>query len=315
MKTLREAMEDYLTMRRNLGYKLKLAGIGLTSFVGFLEERRFDWITISLALEWAQQPTHVDRNQWAKRLSYVRGFARYCSAIDPRTEVPPSDLLPYRPNRATPYLYSLEEIQALLQAALSMPPASGLNRYSYYCIFGLLAVSGMRISEVLKLKLADVDLENGILTVNGTKFGKSRLVPLHPSTIDVLMDYTNRRHQFLKGISSSYFFVSRSGNKLMDQHVERAFLRISRRIGLRLPESKSGPRLHDFRHRFAIETLLRWYRSGEDAERRLPVLSTYLGHVSIENTYWYLTACPELMGTAVERLETRWRQNDDEIRS
>jgi integrase/recombinase XerD len=306
MNTLREAVTDYLAMRRNLGYKLKLAGTDLLSFVEFMEKQNASWITIPLALEWAQQPTLMEPSGWAKRLGYVRGFARHRSATDPRTEIPSSQLLPYRANRANPYLYSPTEIQALLTAALNIPPASALARHTYYCLFGLLAVSGMRISEILNLKLDEVDLENGILTINGTKFGKSRLVPLHETTREVLRSYKVRRQQFFQGFSSEFFFVSRTGTRLRDQHVERTFLRLSRRIGLRAPEAKSGPRLQDFRHRFAIETLLRWYRGGEDSERLLPLLSTYLGHVDVKSTYWYLTACPELMGEAVKRLERRW---------
>lgn len=308
MNTLREALTGYLAMRRNLGYKLELAGIGLASFVSFMEAQDAYWITIKLALEWAQQPTHTQPSQWARRLGYVRGFARYRSAADSRTEIPSSDLLPYRPKRANPYLYTHDEIQALLAAALNTLSPSGIGRFTYYCIFGLLAVSGLRISEVLNLKVDEVDLDDGVLTINGAKFGKSRLVPLHDSTRHVLHDYKLRRDDFLRGRSSLYFFISRAGTRVLDPNVERTFLRLSRRIGLRSPESKTGPRLHDFRHRYAIETMLSWYRSGEDVESRLPVLSTYLGHVCVANTYWYLTACPELLGEAVKLLERRWEE-------
>jgi integrase/recombinase XerD len=306
MNTLREAVTDYLAMRRNLGYKLELAGIGLASFVSFMEKEGADWITVRLALNWAQQPALMEPSGWAKRLGYVRGFAAYRSATDPRTEIPSSDLLPHRPKRANPYLYTQVEIQALLTAALNIPPASGLGRYTYYCLFGLLAVSGMRLGEVLNLKEDEVDLHNGVLTINGTKFGKSRLVPLHESTQLALRDYKCRRDALLKERSASHFFISRTGNRVLDQHVERTFLRLSRKIGLRSPEAKTGPRIHDLRHRFAIETMLSWYRRGEEVERRLPLLSTYLGHVCVANTYWYLTTCPELMGEAVKRLEQRW---------
>ncbi|HIA54794.1 MAG TPA: integrase [Candidatus Melainabacteria bacterium] len=306
MNTLREAATDYIAMRRNLGYKLKPAGIGLSSFVEFMEKKGAAWITTRLALEWAQNPAHIQPSGWAQRLGWVRGFARYRSAMDGRTEIPPSHLLPYRPSRANPHLYTQKEIQSLLTAALNIPQAHGLSRFTYYCLFGLLAVSGMRISEVLNLRVDEVDLENGVLTINGAKFGKSRLIPLHGSTKEVLRDYKLRRDTFLKGRPSAFFFISRAGNKLLVRIVEAQFLRLSRRIGLRSPKDESGPRIHDFRHCFAIDTLLRWYRSGKDAEQRLPLLSTYLGHVNVANTYWYLTACPELLGEAVKRLERRW---------
>jgi integrase/recombinase XerD len=306
MNTLREAVEDYLTMRRGLGFKLRCDGQRLLDFVSFLEERGATSITTSLALEWAQQPSSAQPVTWAQRLRYVRGFARYRSATDPQTEIPSSKLLPYRPERARPYLYTDQEIEHLLNAALKLPPADGLRRWIYHALLGLLAVSGLRISEAIGLKLEDVDLSEGILTVRGAKLGKSRLVPLHASTLQVLANYKLRRADFLAGRSASHFFISQRGNHLDTGDVHRTFYLLSRQIGLRDPDSSSGPRLHDFRHRFAVETLLQWYRAGEDVERRLPVLSTYLGHVHVSDTYWYLTACPELMGLAVKRLEHRW---------
>jgi integrase/recombinase XerD len=308
MNTLRESVADYLTMRRGLGFKLSEAGKGLLDFISFLEQRGATSITTSLALEWAQQPSSAQPAEWARRLSMVRCFARYRSAIDPQTEIPSPKLLPYRPKRARPYLYTDQEIEQLLAAALRLPPADGLRRWIYHALLGLLAVSGLRISEAIGLKLEDVDLSEGLLTVRGAKLGKSRLVPLHASTRQVLANYKSRRDDFLAGRSASYFFISQRGNHLDLGEVHRTFYLLSRQIGLRDPDSSSGPRLHDFRHRFAVETLLRWYRAGEDVERRLPVLSTYLGHVHISDTYWYLTACPELMGLAVKRLERRWEE-------
>jgi len=306
MNTLRAAIEDYLTMRRGLGFKLCRAGKGLLDFASFLEERGATYITTSLALEWAQQPELAQPAEWAQRLSYVRGFARYRSAIDPRTEVPSSRLLPYRPRRARPYFYTDEEIGRLLAAALKLPPADGLWGWTYHALLGLLVVSGLRISEAIGLKLEDVDVREGVLTVRGAKLGKSRLVPVHVSTREALANYKLRRDDFLAGRPAPYFFISKRGYRLDGANVRRTFYQLSRQIGLRGPDSRSGPRLHDFRHRFAVETLLNWYRAGDDVERRLPVLSTYLGHVHVSDTYWYLTACPELMGLAVERLEQRW---------
>jgi integrase/recombinase XerD len=306
MKTLRESVEDYLTMRRGLGFKLDCDGKRLLNFVSFLEERGATCITTALALEWAQQPPSAQPVTWAQRLRQVRVFARYRSATDSQTEIPSSSLLPFRSRRAHPYLYTDQEIEQLLNVALKLPPADGLRCWIYHALLGLLAVSGLRISEAIGLKLEDVDLSEGILTVRGAKFGKSRLVPLHASTRQVLADYKLRRADFLAGQPASYFFISRRGNHLDTGDVHRTFYLLSRQIGLRDPDSSSGPRLHDFRHRFTIETLLRWYRAGEDVECRLPILSTYLGHVHISDTYWYLTACPELMGLAVKRLEHRW---------
>jgi len=217
-------------------------------------------------------------------------------------------LLPHRTKRARPYLYSAEEIERLLDSALKLPPRTGLRPWTYHCLLGLLAVAGLRLGEALRLETRDVDLREGVLTVRGTKFGKSRLVPIDPSTCEVLAQYRERRDRFLAGRRSDFFLVSGRGNHLDTGEVHRIFYALSRQLGLRLPGASHGPRLHDFRHRFAVETLLRWYRNGEDIERRMLVLATYLGHVHIDDTYWYLSAHPELMGAAVARLERRWEE-------
>jgi integrase len=308
MTRLRKAVHEYIEMRRRLGFKLHDAQIGLLKFVSFLGQHNASHITIALAMQWAQENPSARPFEWARRLSFVRGFARHWSATDPRTEVPPWGLLPHRPRRARPYLYSENEIQLLLEAALQLPSLRGLPSKTYYCLLGLLSVTGLRISEALHMRSEDVDLTEGVLTIRGTKFGKSRLVPIHASTQKVLSSYATDRDRFLAGRPASFFFASRRGTQLEPSRVRRTFYTLSRRTGLRGTSASHGPRLHDFRHRFAIQTLVQWYRSGEDAERRLPILSTYLGHVHVSDTYWYLTACPELMGLAVKRLEKRWEE-------
>jgi integrase len=307
MTSLQRAAREYLALRRSLGFKLDKAGKVLLAFVTFMEQRRASFITCQLALTWAQQPMAVQPPEWAYRLSVVRGFARHRSATDPRTEVPPNGLLPYRPKRARPYLYSSEEIRDLLRAARALPSKDRLRPWTYYCLFGLLSVTGLRISEARGLEMQDVDLQAGILTIRGAKFGKSRLVPLHASTCRVLKDYLARRAQlWADRVVSPYLFVSCRGHRLDGGDIRRTFYALSRQIGLRGPGDRHGPRLHDLRHRFAVMTLLRWYRAGEDADRRLPILSAYLGHVHVSDTYWYLTAWPELMREAMGRLERCW---------
>lgn len=306
MTTIEQSIQDYLALRRSLGFKLRDAGLCLVKFAAFLEARGAQHITTSLALEWVQQCSSAQPATWAQRLGYVRGFARYHRANDPQTEILPPGLLPFRPHRARPYLYSDEEIEGLLRGALDLPLAGGLRPWTYHCLLGLLSVTGLRIGEAIRLKAEDVDLPDGVLSIRGTKFGKSRLVPIARSTQAVLEDYRVRRERFLAGRAASAFFITGSGHHLDIGDIHRTFYRLSRQIGLRGASASHGPRLHDFRHRFAVQTLLRWYRSGEDVERRLPVLSTYLGHVHVADTYWYLTACPELMGLAVARLEQRW---------
>ena len=294
-------------MRRSLGYRLQSAGTGLLDFVSFMEHHRASYITHSLALAWAKQPSGVQPAEWARRLSHVRVFARHRSATDPRTQIPPAGLLPYRPKWAQPYIYSDEEIRDLLRAALKLPDNGGLRPWTYHCLFGLLSVSGLRVGEAQNLELPDVDLQAGVLTIRGAKFGKSRLVTLHASTRKVLADYVARRERaWAKRPVSSYLFVSGWGNRLDGGDIRRTFYALSRQIGLRGPSDSRGPRLHDMRHAFASKALLSWYNAGENAERRLPILSAYLGHVHWSDTFWYLSAMPELMHEAMSRLERRW---------
>ena len=304
MTDLRSALERYLSMRQGLGYKYRHQARRLADFVSFMETRGATSITTKLAVTWATLPP--DRHaSWALRLTDVRGLARHVANIDPRTQVPPAGILPGL-KRAKPYVYSDVEIRALLTAALALPPADGLRRWTYHCLFGLIAVTGMRLSEAIGLQSDDVDLYNGVLTVRQTKFGKSRLVPLHPTTGAALRRYAERRDAHLGSRCGPHFFVAERGGRLLHQYVHRVFWQLSRQIGLRRPGDHSGPRVHDFRHRFAIQALLGWYRQGTDVEQQLPVLSTYLGHACVRDTYRYLSACPELMQEAARRLDRRW---------
>jgi len=310
MTTLRRAVQEYVRMRRDLGFKLREPGKGLLDFVRFMEQHRTSYITQALALTWAQQPSNVQPAHWAQRLSFVRGFARYRSATDPRTEIPAPGLLPFQPKRARPYLYSAAEVRGLLRATLTMPcryERGTLRPWVYYALFGLLSVSGLRVSEAQNLELRDVDLKAAVLTIRGAKFGKTRLVPLHASTCHVLAEYLRRRtRHWRQRPVSSHVFVSSWGNRLDGGDIRRTFYAVSRQIGLRGPSDHHGPRLHDLRHRFATHTLVRWYRSNQDPERKLPILSAYLGHVHVGDTQWYLSGSPELMREAMCRLEHRW---------
>lgn len=306
MNTLNQAIGEYLAMRRALGFTLKDTEARLRQFAAFMADRTACTVTVALALEWATTPKTTPPAESAARLTAVRCFARHRSAIDPRTEIPPWELLPHRPKRARPYLYSEQEIKSLLAAALALPQTVPLRPWTYHALLGLLSVSGLRVSEALNLKREDADLHQGLLTIRAAKFGKSRLVPLHASTTAVLTDYLARRDRLLPCCRSSHVFVSGRGRRLDGGDVRRTFYRLSRQVGLRGPTDRHGPRLHDFRHRFATNTLLQWYLAGEDIERQLPVLSTYLGHVHVSDTYWYLSAYPQLLGEATRRLEQRW---------
>ena len=304
MTALHSALQRYLNMRKGFGFKYQHQTRRLTAFVSFMDKCKATTITTKLAMEWATLPAGRHAS-WALRLTDVRGFARHIASFDPKTEVPAVGLLPGL-KRAKPYVYSDEEVSALLAAALSLPPAGALRRWTYHCLFGLIAVTGMRLSEAIGLECDDVDLDAGGLTIRLTKFGKSRLVPLHPTTSTALRDYAQRRDTHLPTRRTSHFFVAERGGPLLHQYVHRVFWRLSREIGLRRPGDHAGPRVHDFRHRFAIRTLLGWYREGIDVEKQLPSLSTYLGHTCVRDTYWYLSACPELMQEATRLLDRRW---------
>jgi integrase len=308
MSTLRTLLQDYLSMRRALGYKLRSDGASLLSFVSFMEQEQAEFISTSKALAWATLPKSAQKGRWSARLCYVRGFASYCRAFDPRTEVPPTGLLPIHYQRSTPFFFSDDHIHQLLQASLQICPSSPFVGKTYYCLFGLLSVSGLRISEALGLALDNVDLEEGILSIYSSKFGKSRLIPLHSSTVDVLADYRVCREQFLAGRQVPYWFINGEAKRLSYDAVRDTFLRLLEGIDLCASSGNRKPHLHDLRHRFAVVTLLQWYRAKENVEQKLPILSTYLGHVEIRDTYWYLSAFPELMEIAAARLDQRWEQ-------
>jgi integrase/recombinase XerD len=242
MKPLTKAIQDYLALRRNLGFKLRDAGMVLAKFASFMEQQNAERITTQLALDWAQQPSNAQPALWAQRLSYVRCFARHHIASDPKTEVPPPGLLPFRPVRAHLYLYSIEEVQLLLNAALNLSPTIELRRWTFHAQLGLLSVTGLPVGEALRLRFADVDLDNGVLTVRGTKFGKSPLVPIHASTQDVLASYETRRARLLDNCDAAHFFVTQSGHQLDGGDVRRTFYRLSRQIGLR--EMRRGAHCH-----------------------------------------------------------------------
>ena len=308
MSTLREDSEQYLRLRRELGYKLREPAGLLRHFVAFAEREGADHVSTDLALRWAQQPLGAQPATWAGRLGVVRRFAVWLSAKDRRTEVPPAGLLACRYRRKRPYLYSDKEIENIVLAAGQLPSAAGLKGRTFATIFGLLAVTGLRVSEALALDRQDVDLEEGVLRIRRTKFGKSRLVAVHESTREALSDYARQRERVVQRPATAAFFLSERGRRVTEWAARYNFAKVSREVGLRAVTTNCrhgrGPRLHDMRHRFAICTLLGWYRAGIDVEREIPKLATYLGHVHVNETYWYLEAVPELLELATRRLES-----------
>ncbi|HEV8559138.1 MAG TPA: tyrosine-type recombinase/integrase [Actinophytocola sp.] len=301
MSTLRTAMVDYLALRRSLGYKLERAGRLLAEFVTFAETRGADHVTVELALCWAISTSNPRSNWRAQRLGVLRGFARYLQAHNPNTEVPPRALIPRGPGRPTPFLYSPADITALMAAAGQR--YSPLRAATLETLIGLLAVTGLRVAEAIRLDRGDVDVASGLLTVRTSKFGKSRLVPLHPSTVTALKDYARLRDRFYPHPHTPGFFISTTGTRLRAGNLRAVFaeLRGHAAVG---PRSGRRPRLGDLRHSMAMTTLLRWYADGENVQALLPLLSAYLGHVNPRSTYWYLSAAPELLAAASGRVET-----------
>jgi integrase len=297
----RRALTDYLRVRRALGFKLKREGRLLPDFVGYLEKRSAVSLTTVAAITWATQPRDARGNWWRKRLVVVRGFAKYMQTIDRRTEVPSLDHLPaHQGIRSTPYVYSSADITALLSASDTL--RAPLRIETYRTLLGLVAVTGMRVGEAIALDDRDFDCRRGVVVIRKTKFDKSREVALHDSTVKALARYQRLRNRLIPRRRGSSLFVSLVGSRLFYQNVHETFLKLVYAAGLgeRRPRR---PNIHDLRHTFAIRTVLDWYRDEVDVEARLPLLSTYLGHIGPSSTYWYLTAVPELLEAATIRLE------------
>ncbi|MCA1699602.1 MAG: tyrosine-type recombinase/integrase [Actinobacteria bacterium] len=301
MSSLRDRVDDYLRMRRTLGYKLESAGLHLNSFISYLEAIGAETVTIENAVAWATS-AGTDPSYWAQRLSVVRQFTRHLQTIDPACEVPPARLLPYRAPRAIPYLYEPEEIAALMDAADALQPP--LLAANYQTLIGLLSVTGLRLGETIRLNRSDLDTRHQLLRILDSKFGKSREVALHETTIDALAEYARLRDRRFPQPRCEALLVSLRGTRLRKNCIHDMFARLVRTAGLEPRSPGCRPRLHDFRHGFAVRTLLEWYRDGVDVQARLPLLSTHMGHVNPASTFYYLTAAPELLALAAERLDS-----------
>lgn len=300
MTALRKAVEQYLRVRRALGFKLEREGQLLPEFASFVKRHGSAYVTTHLSVRWAMKPQNASAGWWQHRLTMVRAFAKYLAAIDPRTEIAPRESIPRpAPRRSQPYIYSRSDVSALMEAAGKV---RGLKGATYTTLLGLLSATGMRVGEALALDRSDVDWHQGLLVVRNAKFGKSRQVVLHPSTIQALRRYARTRDRALPHPRSPSFLLSLAGTRLIYANVQCCFRCLVRMAGL--PNQRPHrPRIHDLRHTFAITTLVDWYRAGVDVEPRLAALSTYLGHVCPSNTYWYLTATPELLKLASSRFE------------
>lgn len=298
---LRAELADYLALRRALGYRLARPEKLLGQFLDHLERAGESRITMQTALDWARLPNNGGSNWWAYRLSAVRGFATYLHVLNSAHEVPAAELLPHRPRRASPYLYSDADIAALIAATASL--RTPLRRATFAALIGLLAVTGMRVGEAIALDRGDVNLAAGRLVVRHGKFGKARELALHPTTVDALRRYQRLRDRSAPATGTSAVFVSTAGTRLIYCNVHNTFHRLVRLTGLTPRSPSCRPRIHDLRHSFAVAAMLDAYAAGQDGQTRLTLLSTWLGHVHPGSTFWYLSASPELMAVAGQRLE------------
>jgi integrase len=301
MSMLRAALEDYLRIRRRLGFAMPQDGRLLEGFVEFLERAGAQRITTDLALAWARIPVNAHPHTWRQRLTVARGFARHLATIDPASEVPSIDLLPGHRPRIAPYIYSNEEIASLMAAARELKPPLRAARHE--TLIGLLAVTGMRPGEALALDRQDLDLTRGVVHVRAGKQNKQREVPLHGSTVSALRAYAGQRDARFPSASTPAFFISARGRRMARAELNQTFTRLIGEVGLEGRGARARPRPHDLRHAFAVHTLLDWYRTGEDVDRRMPLLSTFLGHADPASTYWYLEAVPELLELIGRRLQ------------
>jgi integrase/recombinase XerD len=300
MSSLREALADYLQIRRRLGFEMPQDGRLLEGFVEFLERAGAERITTELALKWARLPVHAHPHTWRQRLGVARWFARYLATIDPASEVPSKDLLPGHRPRIAPYIYTDGEIAALIAAAGKLRPP--LRAARHQTLIGLLAVTGMRPGEALGLDRHDVDLRDCAVHVRAGKQKKQREVPLHHSTVSALREYARLRDARFPEPSTPAFFISARGRRMARGELNQTFANLIGEIGLEGRGARARPRPHDLRHAFAVHTLLDWFQAGENIDRRMPLLSTYLGHVDPASTFWYLEAVPELLEHISQRL-------------
>jgi len=304
MKSLQIHLTEYIAARRTLGTRLEAPAKTLRHFIKFLAHKNSEYITTHLALAWSQQSKNVQRATWARKLSMVRQFARWVNVIEPRHQIPPPRLLDVRPRRNPPHIYSDEQIAGLMAEASRLASPKGMKALGMEALIGLLAATGLRPGEATALEIGDVDLRTGVLLIRESKFGKSRQVPIHQSTVVALKHYAHHRDQVFRSPCSSYFLVSDRGTALDSCTVCRWFCEISWACGLRKRNENHrcgrGPRLQDLRHTFATKRMVEWYRSGCNVAVQMPKLATYLGHSSVGCTYWYIEAVPELLKLATE---------------
>jgi integrase len=307
---MQERVNSYLQARRSVGYTLQIEGAQLLRFARFADQRgHHGHITIDLAVAWANDSNKSRQIGRARRLEVVRPLAKYCVTFEPETEIPSTHLLGTAHQRRTPHIYNDLEIRLLLDMANELQPKQGLRPRAMHCLLGLLVSTGLRISEALRLNRNDVDLDQRVLLIQMTKFRKSRYVPIHHMVCEMLAQYADFRDQQLPVVLKPAFFVLDDGSALQYRQALYAFHCIRTQLGWKILPNGRYPRLYDLRHTFVCRRLLAWYEQGENVNRMMPVLSTYLGHARVTDTYWYLTGIPSLMKIVAARFEDQSQLN------
>lgn len=306
MSRLSQELDRYLAIRRSLGFELRTDERVLRRFIEHADKVGTDYVSSEIFIGWRSSFGEANQHTWSRRLGMVRIFAQWLHGIDHRHEVPSVDLIPSRRRRKSPYIYTQDEIRSIVETASTLPATNSIRSLTYPVLFGLIAVTGLRISEAISLDSNDVDFETGVLTLRKGKLGRARLIPVSTTTTLKLAAYAKERDRLLERCSQP-FFVQDHGERVTDCSARYNFASVCQALGLRerqiFNKHGRGPRIHDMRHTFAVRTMLNWYRSGMDPTREMIKLTTYLGHASPEHTYWYIEAVPELLALASERAE------------
>jgi integrase len=303
--SMQSLVQTYLEERRSAGFALEIPGKLLVGFARFSDQRGHRGpITEQLILDWVQGcARRATPFTWARRLQTIRPFARFCSRLDRATYIPEQSIFGRAKRRLTPHIYTDCEITDLLRAAGQLKPEGTLRPATYKTLLGLIAATGLRISEALKLRFVDLDFARGVLTVRQTKFTKSRLVPLHPTVTSALSCYAVVRQRAIPAEPKSFFFVGSSGTALPKSTVHHAFQQLRKGLGWKARGSHPFPRIHDLRHTFICRRVQLWHEQGADIDYAMLALATYVGHAKVSDTYWYLTGVPDLMAVAGRNFE------------
>ncbi len=311
--TMFQKVEEYLSYRHDLGYQLKIEGSQLRRFACYSDSTdHVGPLTTELVLAWVSSRMESTRYCRARKLEVIRPFARYLASLEPGTEIPPKRFFGSAHRRTQPYIFQDGEITALIEAACHLVPIEGIRPRTYATLIGLMAATGLRTCEALKLEQSDIDLDRGLMTIRESKFHHSRLVPLHSSTVAALATYICKRDTYFQDPVATSFFLSEQGRSLLPSIVHFTFQKLRRLTGISENHIGRLPRLYDLRHTFATKRLLQWYREGIDVNHAIALLSTYMGHVKVTDTYWYLSGVPDLFALVGNRFEAATHCNDQE---